>query len=83
MPETLTQGVSVARKQAGRPGCSRVHPGAQAPWQRVQIDSTPCDILLVTAGDRRVIGRPNVTFAIDVFSRAVLGFWYPSRRPRH
>ena len=50
------------------------HPGAQAPWQRVQIDSTPCDILLVTAGDREVIGRPNVTFAIDMFSRAVLGF---------
>ena len=24
------------------------HPGAQAPWQRVQIDSTPCDIRLVT-----------------------------------
>lgn len=50
------------------------HPGAEAPWQRVQIDSTPCDILLVTAGDRQVIGRPNVTFAIDIFSRAVLGF---------
>jgi putative transposase len=50
------------------------HSGARAPWQRVQIDSTPCDILLVTAGDRHVIGRPNVTFAIDMFSRAVLGF---------
>ena len=50
------------------------HPGAHAPWQRVQIDSTPCDILLVTEGDRRVIGRPNVTFAIDLFSRTVLGF---------
>lgn len=50
------------------------HPGAQAPWQRVQIDSTPCDILIVTAGDRQVIGRPNATFAIDMFSRAVLGF---------
>jgi putative transposase len=50
------------------------HPGAQTPWQRVQIDSTPCDILLVAAGDRQLIGRPNVTFAIDMFSRAVLGF---------
>jgi putative transposase len=50
------------------------HPGARAPWQRVQIDSTPCDILLVGEDDRRVIGRPNVTFAIDMFSRAVLGF---------
>jgi putative transposase len=50
------------------------HPGARAPWQRVQIDSTPCDILLVGEDDRRVIGRPNVTFAIDMFSRVVLGF---------
>jgi putative transposase len=62
--------------QAGRAArlLTGSHPGAQAPWQRVQIDGTPCDILLVTAGDRRVIGRPNVTFAIDMFSRAVLGF---------
>jgi putative transposase len=50
------------------------HPGAPAPWQRVQIDSTPCDIQLVSEQDRQVIGRPNVTFAIDMFSRAVLGF---------
>jgi putative transposase len=50
------------------------HPGAQAPWQRVQIDSTPCDIRLVREVDRTVIGRPTVTFAIDLFSRVVLGF---------
>ena len=62
--------------QAGRAArlLTGSHPGARAPWQRVQIDSTPCDILLVTAGDRQVIGRPNVTFAIDLFSRAVPGF---------
>ncbi|HME20633.1 MAG TPA: Mu transposase C-terminal domain-containing protein [Acetobacteraceae bacterium] len=48
--------------------------GASAPWERVQIDSTPCDIRLVREHDRTVIGRPNVTFAIDVFSRTVLGF---------
>jgi putative transposase len=66
----------LGRPQAGRAVrlLTGSHPGAQAPWQRVQIDSTPCDILLVTAGDRQVVGRPNVTFAIDVFSRAVLGF---------
>ena len=49
-------------------------PGAAAPWARVQIDSTPCDIRLVREQDRTVIGRPNVTFAIDVYSRALLGF---------
>ncbi len=28
------------------------HPSAEAPWRRVQIDSTPCDIRLVREGDR-------------------------------
>lgn len=50
------------------------HPGAGAPWQRVQTDSTPCDIRLVRETDRTVIGRPTVTFAIDLYSRVVLGF---------
>jgi putative transposase len=50
------------------------HPGAAAPWERVQIDSTPCDIRLVREEERTVIGRPNVTFAIDIYSRVILGF---------
>lgn len=50
------------------------HPGADAPWQRVQIDSTPCNILLVRETDRSVIGLPTATFAIDIHSRVVLGF---------
>ena len=50
------------------------HAGASAPWERVQIDSTPCDILLVREVDRTVIGRPNFTIAVDVYSRVVPGF---------
>ncbi len=50
------------------------HPGAGAPWERVQTDSTPCDIRLVRETDRTVVGRPTVTFAIDLCSRVVLGF---------
>jgi len=50
------------------------HPGAAAPWQRVQIDSTPCDIRLVREAERTVIGRPTITFAIDIYSRVILGF---------
>jgi putative transposase len=50
------------------------NPGAAAPWERVQIDSTPCDIRLVREHERTVIGRPNITFAIDVYSRTILGF---------
>jgi putative transposase len=48
--------------------------GAGAPWERVQIDSTPCDIRLVREQDRTVVGRPNITFAIDLYSRTILGF---------
>jgi putative transposase len=50
------------------------HPGAAAPWACVQIDSTPCDLCLVSELDRRAIGRPTVTFALDLYSRIVLGF---------
>lgn len=50
------------------------HPGASAPWERVQTDSTKCDVRLVRASDRTVIGRATGTFAIDIYSRATLGF---------
>jgi putative transposase len=50
------------------------HPGASKPRERIQIDSTPCDIRLVREQERTVIGRPNITFAIDIYSRVILGF---------
>ncbi|GLR68220.1 transposase [Acidocella aquatica] len=50
------------------------HPGAPKPWARVQIDSTPCDIRLVSEIDRQVISRATATFALDIYSRALLGF---------
>ena len=72
--------VWLARRREG-PGKARslalltgAHPGAAAPWERVQIDSTPCDIRLVAETQRTVIGRPTITFAIDIYSRTVLGF---------
>ena len=65
------EGASKARSLALLTGA---HPGAAAPWERVQIDSTPCDIRLVREEERTVIGRPNITFAIDIYSRVILGF---------
>lgn len=50
------------------------HPAAAGPWASVQIDSTPCDIRLVSEIDRLVVGRATVTFALDLYSRAILGF---------
>jgi putative transposase len=49
------------------------HPGAAAPWACVQIDSTPSDVQLVREADRAVIGRATATFALDLYSRAILG----------
>jgi putative transposase len=40
----------------------------------VQIDHTLVDVVIVDEGDRLPIGRPWLTLAIDVASRAVLGF---------
>jgi putative transposase len=43
--------------------------------ESVQIDHALADVIVVDERDRRAIGRPWVTLAIDVFSRCVLGFY--------
>lgn len=50
-------------------------PGADNPLSVVQIDHTKVDLILVDDHYRRPIGRPNITLAIDVFSRMVAGFY--------
>ncbi len=50
-------------------------PGADWPLAFVQIDHTKLDIILVDDVQRRPIGRPWITMAIDVFSRMVAGFY--------
>ena len=50
-------------------------PGADWPLAFVQIDHTKLDIVLVDDVQRRPIGRPWITLAIDVFSRMVAGFY--------
>jgi Transposase IS66 family len=44
------------------------------PLERVQIDHTLVDVVIVDEADRLPIGRPWLTLVIDVASRAVLGF---------
>lgn len=41
--------------------------------EQVQIDHTVIDLIVVDERDRFPIGRPYLTIAIDVFSRAILG----------
>lgn len=48
-------------------------PNADWPLALVQIDHTPLPVMVVHEVNRRSIGRPHVTFSIDVYSRMVTG----------
>jgi len=50
-------------------------PNADFPLAVVQIDHTPVDIILVDDVYRKPIGRPWITFSIDVFSRVITGYY--------
>lgn len=50
-------------------------PGADYPLAVVQVDHTPMDIIVVDDVDRKPIDRPNLTLAIDVFSKMVCGYY--------
>ncbi|ABA87387.1 integrase core domain protein [Syntrophotalea carbinolica DSM 2380] len=50
-------------------------PEADWPLAVIQIDHTKLDIILVDDLDRRPVGRPWITLAIDVFSRMVAGLY--------
>jgi putative transposase len=50
-------------------------PGADFPLAVIQIDHVLGDVELVSDHDRRPIGRPWITVAIDVFSRMVVGIY--------
>lgn len=41
--------------------------------EQVQIDHTVIDVVIVDERERRPVGRPYLTVAIDVFSRALVG----------
>lgn len=50
-------------------------PRADFPLSVVQIDHTKVDIILVDEIERKPVGRPWITMAIDVFSRMVVGLY--------
>ncbi|WP_234352527.1 Mu transposase C-terminal domain-containing protein, partial [Xanthomonas citri] len=52
-----------------RPQLSLIRPSLEM----VQIDHTTADVILVDERSRKPIGRPTVTFAIDEYSRAIVG----------
>lgn len=57
------------------------YPDAVFPLSSVQIDHTPLDIIAVDAEQRKPIGRPWITLAIDTFSRMIIGFNITFEKP--
>lgn len=49
-------------------------PKVDCPLDVVQIDHTLVDVIIVDPVERLPIGRPYVTFAIDIYSRCIAGF---------
>lgn len=49
-------------------------PGGDVPYAVVQIDHTPMNICIVDSEHRLPIGKPYLTAAIDVATKAILGF---------
>jgi len=69
---------TVLRRRPG-PGERRagagVRPGPRVarPLERVELDHTPLDLIVVDEEDRLPIGRPTVTLALDVYSGFPIG----------
>jgi putative transposase len=68
---SLAQSGLIDPKKRATPGTFRV----QRALEVVQIDHTPVDIIIVDELYRKPIGRPWITVALDVCTRAVMGFW--------
>lgn len=66
-----------AERLAFRPGQYDV----ERPMEVWQVDSTRVDLMVVSAVDGTVIGRPWLTIAMDVSSRMVAGFYLTFRAP--
>ncbi|UXN58283.1 Mu transposase C-terminal domain-containing protein [Phyllobacterium zundukense] len=72
------EGARAARQRFGAvPGRNR----ADLPLDVVQIDHTPADIILVDSFERKPIGRPWVTLAIDIATRMVTGYYVSFEAP--
>ena len=48
---------------------------ARWPLEYVQVDHTLLNVTLIDGATNRILGRPWLTLAIDVFSRAVVGYY--------
>ena len=73
------EGAKRAREQFGL--LSGSTPETTFPLQRIQVDHTRVDLIVVDAALRQPLERPWITVAIDEYSRAVLGFYLSLEAP--
>jgi putative transposase len=57
------------------------HVHAEYPLEIVQVDHTLVDVIVVDEWERKPIGRPWLTLAVDIATRAVPGFYLSLRPP--
>lgn len=56
-------------------------PETSRPLQRVEVDNTPLDVLVIDESTSLVLGRPWITVMIDRYSLMVVGFHVSFRKP--
>src|SRR5216110_2862287 len=54
---------------------SSAGPGTSRTLQRVTMDHTPSDIIVVDDNSMLPLGRPTITSALDEYSRCPMGFY--------
>jgi len=78
---TILRRVSRAERRARQP--VGVGPRPARILERVEIDHAVLDVILVDADDRRPIGRPTLTLALDVYSGFPLGCYVGFEPPSY
>lgn len=69
----------VARKRLGSKESRKLQsvagetPAVFGPLETIQMDHTNMDVIVVDETERKSIGRPSLTLAIDVFTRCIVG----------
>lgn len=72
------EGASVAREQFEM---IHAHYSVGRPLAVMQIDHTVLDAMAIAPETGKVLGRPTLTFCIDVYSRVICGFLIGFERP--
>lgn len=62
-------------------GSAEAQPDPEAPLDRVELDSTPCDLFVVDPDTGLPIGRPTLVVAIDRCTRMILGWYVTFEKP--